>query len=344
MERLRTWLDETFQLPMALFSALLISLLVVISLEVMYRISFRWLQRAAGMTSTGLDDVLVKRMRFPAQVLVFLVGAHTFFALREVQNDTVSKAVSITELLLLAYLIIEAFETALLDYWLHERKKIAIPNVVRHLLLVILYTVAALSIVGNVTGVNLAPILATSTVITVVLGLALQDTLGNLFAGLALSLDRSFRETEWLLVDGVEGQVVFMGWRSTHLRTFSGDIVVIPNSIIAKARVQNFSAQEKRTSRNIEVLCTLETAPDQMEAAVVAAVARVPIILADPPVKVWLVGATPLYQRYVVKFWIDDFGIHDDTESDLYKALFTEMHRGGIALSVTGVAASIPAV
>jgi len=84
------------------------------------------------------------------------------------------------------------------------------------------------------------PILATSTVVTVVVGLALQDTLGNLFSGLALHAEQPFRLGDWVLVDGIEGLVVHVGWRSVHLRTFSDDIVALPNAVVARARVQNY--------------------------------------------------------------------------------------------------------
>src|SRR5690606_33703516 len=155
-------------------------------------------------------------------------------------HPTARKGVLIVELLLAAYLAIEAAETIVLHYWLGERKKVQLPALVRHLILAVLYAVAALSIVGSVTGVDVLPLIATSTVVTVVLGLALQDTLGNLFAGLALHSERPFGVGDWILVDGVEGKVVYVGWRSTRLQTFSDDIVSIPNSVISKARVQNF--------------------------------------------------------------------------------------------------------
>jgi hypothetical protein len=285
--------------------------------ELAYRLVFSALHRFSQRTTTHLDDLLVKRMRLPARVLHLSVALHAFLGLRGIEHDVIRTVVAFVELLLVAYLVIEVTETFLLHYWLGERKGIHVPAVVRHLLLVVIYTVVVLSIVGSVTGINVVPVLATSTVVTVVLGLALQDTLGNLFAGLALHVEKPFGLGDWLLVDGLEGQVVYMGWRSTHLRTFSWDIVAVPNSVIAKARLQNFYAPDKVCARNVE-------------------------LRKEPAPKVWLVGMTPLFQRYVVKIWIDDFARHDDLESDLLKALFHHCHAEGLALVEGAVPALAP--
>ncbi|MDP2342226.1 MAG: mechanosensitive ion channel [Deltaproteobacteria bacterium] len=338
---LRTFLADHFTVPMAWPWALGVALAVVVLLEILYRLSFRWLTRLVQLTKTTLDDVLVRRMRLPAQVLVFLVATHVFLALRDVENAVMSKAVTITELLLIAYLVIEATETAVLHYWLGERKKVQVPNVVRHLILVVVYAVAVLSIIGTVTGVNVAPLLATSTVITVVMGLALQDTLGNLFAGLALSLDKPFKEGEWILVDGVEGRVEHMGWRATHLRTFTWDAVVIPNSVMGRARLQNFDRPQKITGRNIEVLVALHALPEEIDEALKSVLPRLPAILRTPAPKTWFVAMTPLYHRYIVRVWVEEFAIHDDVESDLLKHLFVELLARKLALTSSTATAAV---
>jgi small-conductance mechanosensitive channel len=183
-----------------------------------------------------------------------------------------------------------------------------------------------------VAGINVLPVLATSTVVTVVVGLALQDTLGNLISGLALHAEKPFELGDWILVDGIEGQVVYMGWRATRLRTFSSDMVALPNSVIARARLQNFYAPDKLCSRIVEQPVLLSAAPEAVEAAIGRAAARVARVRADPAPRVRLVQVTPLFQRYAVRFWIDDFQQHDDIESDFMKAMWHECREQGVAL------------
>lgn len=318
-----------------------LGLSVVVALEIVYRVVFRWLKALSERTTTPLDDVLVRRMRIPAQTLVFLVGANVLFSARGVENAIVSKAVALVELLLVAYLIIEALETVILDFWLGEKRKVQVPNVVRGLALLVLYTVAIGIIIGTVTGVNVAPILATSTVITVVLGLALQDTLGNLFSGLALSLEKPFDVGDWILIDAVEGRVESMGWRAVHLSTFSADRVSVPNAVIAKARVQNFSRPTRVTARNVDVIVPANSDPAVVEKAARAALASIPEVKQEPLPRVWLVELTPLTQRWVLKIWLEDFAIHDETESTVRKAFVAHSLASGLELPASRPAAAV---
>jgi small-conductance mechanosensitive channel len=260
-------------------------------------------------------------MRIPAQLLVFLVGAHVLLFLRQYENDTASTVINIVELLLVVFLVVEALETFVFDYWLGERKQVELPAMVRYLVLIVIYGAAVVIIIDTVTGKDVLPLLATSTVLTAVLGLALQDTLGNLFAGLALSLEKSLRIGDWVLVDGVEGKITYMGWRAVHLRTFTADLVVVPNRAIGHARVQNFTRPEPLTARNIEVMVAGHVSPADAETAIQAALLTVPAVLQQPKPRLWLVQMTALGNRFVLNFWVADFAHHDDAESDVLKAI-----------------------
>lgn len=294
----------------------------------------RLLARLAARTATGLDDLFLRRLRLPARALAVLLGAQALLALRGSPLVAVQEAVTVAELLLVAWLVIEAAETLFFHYWLGERKQVPVPAVVRHLVLTVVYTTVGLSILGSVTGLDLVPLLATSTVVTVVLGLALQETMGNLFAGLAMHAEPPFRLGEWVLVDGVEGQVVHLGWRSVHLRTLTRDVVVLPNAVVARSRVWNYAQPGRLTGRTVEVPVPLGAAPEAVERAARAALAAVPAVLTDPPPKVWLVGTTPLVQRYLLRFHVADFAHHDDAESDVLKAMWHALRAEGLELAV----------
>lgn len=332
---LQWWTSLT--LPLSWPLTLSISLFVALIVLGLYHVGFRVLTRVTEATTTRVDDLLLRRSRLPARALIVLITLHTGLFLRDSTHPGLHKAVLLIELMLIAYLVIETFETLLLDYWMEERKQIQVPAVLRHLLLVVLYGVAILSILGTVTGMSVVPVLATSSVVTVVLGLALQETLGNLFAGLALHAEQPFNQGDWLLVDGIEGRVIYQGWRSTRVRTFSGDVVVIPNATIARTRLQNFSAPDRRTSRLIEWPVKLSASPHEVEQAFHEALSQVSVIQKDPAPKIWLVGMNALQQRYVVKFWLTDFELHDDAESDLFKALWKCSQAHGIALETTTI-------
>ncbi|MGZ6448273.1 MAG: mechanosensitive ion channel family protein [Pseudobdellovibrionaceae bacterium] len=112
------------------------------------------------------------------------------------------------------------------------------------LILSIILIVWALS---QIFGLDLGPLMATSAVFSIVLGLALQDTLGNLFAGISLQIDKAYEIGDWLeVVQGIQrvtGQVKEISWRATSLLGLSDEEVTISNRAMANAQISNYSPQ-----------------------------------------------------------------------------------------------------
>jgi len=120
------------------------------------------------------------------------------------------------------------------DYQPHSRRLFA------DLASGMLYIVAFVGIMDTVLKQPISAFLATSGVLAIVLGLALQNTLADVFSGLAINIERPFGAGDWITMnDNVEGQIIEIDWRATRIRTFANDMVVIPNSVIAKAIVTN---------------------------------------------------------------------------------------------------------
>ena len=104
----------------------------------------------------------------------------------------------------------------------------------------LVYVVAFVGVVETVMKQPISGVLATSGVLAIVLGLALQNTLADVFSGLAINIERSFRAGDWITLNGgVEGEIMEINWRATRIRTAVNDMIVIPNSIVAKAIVTN---------------------------------------------------------------------------------------------------------
>jgi len=102
----------------------------------------------------------------------------------------------------------------------------------------LVYVVAFVGIIETVLKQSISGVLATSGVFAIVLGLALQNTLADVFSGLAINMERPFEAGDWITVkDGVEGQVMEVNWRATRVRTSANDVAAIPNSLVARSIV-----------------------------------------------------------------------------------------------------------
>ena len=159
-------LEEWTRVPVAPWVAWVAFGLVLTGGLLLKRVLFGLLHRVTARTPTQLDDLLVKRMGPAGIVFVLVVASHAALRLRGTPFPGVDKVLALVELLLVAYLAIETAETLVFDWWLGERRKLHVPEVVRQVVLVVLYLGALLAILASV-GFDVTPILATSTVLSV---------------------------------------------------------------------------------------------------------------------------------------------------------------------------------
>ncbi|WP_397448224.1 mechanosensitive ion channel domain-containing protein [Pseudomonas sp. NA-150] len=118
----------------------------------------------------------------------------------------------------------------------------------------IIFLVATVAAAGYVLDLPVKGLLATSGAVAIILGLAVQSTLGDVFSGIVLNATKPFRVDDVISIDDIEGKVIEIDWRSTYLLTGSGSMVVIPNAMAAKTRIINLS----RPNRFHSVVLTIE--------------------------------------------------------------------------------------
>jgi small-conductance mechanosensitive channel len=115
-------------------------------------------------------------------------------------------------------------------------------KLVQDLLSGIIYLAAAFGIIAYVFDLPVQGLLATSGAIAIVLGIALQSNLNDVFSGIVISLSGPYRPGDWINIEGgTEGRVIEMNWRATHVLTSRQDLAIVPNSIIAKSKIVNVS-------------------------------------------------------------------------------------------------------
>ncbi len=125
----------------------------------------------------------------------------------------------------------------------------------------VVYLCVALSVLAFVFGIPIGTLVATSGVIAIVLGLALQNTLSDVFSGIALTLGRPYVIGDWILLsDGTEGRVMESTWRATHILTAANNLVVLPNSFLAKLGLTNISRPDEAHLLTL----TIRLAPTRM--------------------------------------------------------------------------------
>lgn len=184
---------------------------------------------------------------------------------------------------------------------------------------------------------QLGPLVATSAAASVILGLALQDTLGNLFAGISLQLDRNFEIGDWLeIVSGLQratGQVKEITWRSVTLVGFSDEQITFPNRFIANAQISNFSPPDspilRRQIFRVQYGENIELAKQILE-RVAAGIGEIRGI---PAPWAYVSDATENWVEVKIIYFIDNFGSQFSVGDKMYVRCIEALTAEGIKLS-----------
>jgi small-conductance mechanosensitive channel/CRP-like cAMP-binding protein len=191
-------------------------------------------------------------------------------------------------------------------------------------------------------GVQLTSLLVTSALFTAIIGLALQDTLGNILAGLTLQAQQPFEVGDWIqLGDGQRvGEVVEINWRAVRIFTLDREQVTIPNSLLAKSQIVTYTKPSSLARQKVYVQAPYDIPPERVRAAILAAIQDIPEICSDPPpfvaLSAFLENATI---RYVVCYFITNFRRREAIASLVRNRVWYALDRAAIELPLpmTGI-------
>lgn len=190
----------------------------------------------------------------------------------------------------------------------------------------------------NLAGVELSHLFATSAILTAVLAISMQDTLGNLLGGLALQMDNSLEIGDWIRIDDLSGQVTDIQWRFTALLTRNGEKVVLPNSQLMKGRYyvlcdkhQPQPAWRRSIGFNVDLAVPPGKVIGQVEGDI--ADASIPNVAVQPAPSCVLMDFGPGYAHYVLRYWLQNPQLDDPTDSDVRVHILTTLQRNGIRLA-----------
>ena len=198
----------------------------------------------------------------------------------------------------------------------------------------VIYIGAVLAIIANVFNMPVSGLLAASGVIAIVLGLALQSTLGDVFSGVVLNLAKPYHPGDWIILDGgLQGRVVETNWRATQLLTLDNDLAIVPNSVIAKARIVNASTQIRAHGVTVVLRLDPGVAPARGRAMLAMALLNSNRILRVPPPEVTVRSLDAMALECEIRFFVTSIEQGNEAKSELFEMIFRHAVAGGIRLA-----------
>ncbi len=181
-------------------------------------------------------------------------------------------------------------------------------------------------------GVNISPLLASTALLTAVVGFALQGVLGNLLAGMSMRIVRSHHKGDWVALGELSGQVVDVNWRETRLRATTGQLHIIPNAQMASAVVTNYSQPDPVRRHELFAVADFRHGPGEVAEAMTAAARAHPEVLAEPAPAVHAVEFRDWGVRYRMFYWTREYQREKTLSGELGNRVWYEFQRHGIRI------------
>ncbi|WP_336491391.1 mechanosensitive ion channel family protein [Methylobacterium nigriterrae] len=193
-----------------------------------------------------------------------------------------------------------------------------------------IYLATALVVLNSVLALPVTGLLATSGIVAIVLALALQNTLADVFAGIAVGIEAPFGVGDRIQIDDkIEGRIVQVNWRSIRILTDENDVAIIPNSIVAKSKIVNRSFPDPQRAMSVEISCPREVAPERVIETLLHATLLCPDILATPKASAVLSRLGSRWNAYRVAFSVGDSKSVSRTKDQLLRAARRQLHYAG---------------
>ncbi|MFN2426437.1 MAG: cyclic nucleotide-binding domain-containing protein [Candidatus Binatia bacterium] len=286
-----------------------------------------------GLVAAALVGVLrgfgsLRRLRVWAVLTGLAAGAYLAVRGSGLQFEgAIVQALSAAIILAATATLLRLVDLFFWDWFLSRRRHVAVPRLAVDLFKLLALVGVAISVLKYVYGMELTGLLVTSTVVSAVIGLAIQDMLANVAAGLGVQLERPFNVGDWLQIGSHEGVVTQLNWRTLTLLTRDRHEVLVPNATVAKTEVVNFCRPSTLQRAHAFVGVAYRHPPGMVKAALTRAASSVPEVAVNPPVEVLVRSFQDSAIEYDIRFWINDFGRLLQITDDVYSRAWYELNR-----------------
>lgn len=229
-------------------------------------------------------------------------------------------------------LLIDGCESALRVIYALRRRTFPMPRLIRNLLRAALVAGALLLVANGILGRDISTALASTALLTAVVGFALQGVLGNLLAGLSMHVVRSTVPGDWVAVGELEGEVVETNWRETRLQTVGGHLLVVPNSKMAESVIHNMTHPTPVRRIVLSLEASYSDAPADVVSALESSALSVPDVLRAPPPQAVLVQYMEFGVKYELRVWTDRYYDRAKLISDVLSRVWYQFKRRGIEI------------
>jgi small-conductance mechanosensitive channel len=245
------------------------------------------------------------------------------------KDDVRLHFIALVALIIFVVRVVDAF---IFDVVMSRRRNVVAPQLLRQIVSLVLYLVLFASALKLVLDYDVKTALTGGAVLAAVIGLALQDTLGNLFSGIALAMEGAFDVGDVVHSGDHTGVVESVSWRATRMRGFNNQVIILPNSVIARERLEVFP-HAHLNARVIQFGVDYGVPPATVIGIVSQAVAHVDGVARELPCFARVATFADSSVIYDIKYYTRVYAQRERIDADIRKAVWYALHRNKIAFA-----------
>ena len=307
----------------------LILLLAVSFLYVLMLLLGRWLKRSHGVRLNWSYQLfsLCLAVYFPAKLF------DQRFKL-EVWGKEIAfrRELGAVMCLLGAVFVVALVDRYIWDLYFRQKHRVKIPQFLSQIVTLLIIAISLIVILEMGYGLTIKGLVIGPSVLAVIVGLAMQDLLGNIFAGLALQFGKAFKDGDWLFVDNKYAKVVDINWRSTRLLTNDEISIDIPNRDMAKQTIVNLDLPGHIHAMRISVNVDYQAAPSRVKDVLLHATSNAKGVAPEPRPSVYLKNFGDYAVEYEIKFWLENHALYNEICDAIRTNVWYSFQRHGIKI------------
>lgn len=313
---------------------ILSKLVVIVSRKIILKLTKK--------TKTDVDDLIVKRTNKPISVILLFIGVRlALLPLGIIQNvlDIIEHIMSSVIIIVVTYIAIIIFDI-IIDNWskkIAEKTRSSIDDQlipVFHRFSRVFISIVGLLFVLPVWGIQIGPLLTSLGIVGIAIAFALQSTLGNIFGGMSIILDKSIRVGDKIKLDNdAMGTVMDIGLRSTKIKTWDGELITIPNGKLADSRILNFMHPDPSARVVIEFGVEYGSDISKVRKVVLDTIRKIPGILNDPAPEVIISDLGDFALKFKTLFWVETFDIKFNIKASATEEIYNALKKAEVSIA-----------
>ena len=310
--------------------------------KVIYLILTHLVGRLVKKTATQLDDIILSKVKAPIFYLIILAGIATGFNFLPLstQARVISSRILLSIVIAISCYLASTFINVLIKGWFTQRSTVTGKIKGRELIIlsrkILNFIIFGLLIIFILTlwEIKVTALVASLGIAGFVLGFALRDIFANIFGGIALIADRSFKIGDFIkLESGEVGEIIDIGLRSTRIKSFDeGNEIIIPNNSLVISKITNYGRPLINLKMVVKIGVAYGSDIKKTRQVLLDCTKKIEEIQEDPSPRVYFMEMADFFLNFRVVFWIADFRQRFDIRDKFVSLAYEELQSKGIKI------------